>query len=97
MICTYHTMTIHSTMHTVNRGYMDFVTSTQARNILKVKDPETGKKKPIDWRTFTKMMKKVGIKPAFTTPQGTHLYKIKQIKELALKLPNIRKKGIPLI
>jgi hypothetical protein len=72
--------------YAILRG-MKLITSTQSRAILTVDE------NPINWRTFEKLLKKVGVKPELVTPQGTKLYDEDKIKPLKNLLPKKRQPG----
>lgn len=66
---------------------MKLLTSTQCRDKLRVDN------KPINWRTFEKLLKKFKIKPELITPQGTKLYDEDKISPLKHNLPKTRRPG----
>jgi len=68
---------------------MKLITSTQARTLWKIQG------KPIDRRTFDKIVKYFGIKPEYTSPQGSRFFDEEKIKEIAPKLPRKRSQFRP--
>lgn len=72
-------------------GVIKLITSTQGMQILKVEG------RPINIKTFKRILAQEGVGPEQTLPQGTHLYDEEKIKRLARKISKKRVPGKPLL
>jgi hypothetical protein len=66
---------------------MKLVTSPQAQKILEIEG------KPINWRTFMKLVEIKHLEPSYISPQGTKFWDKKKIENLRQYLPSKRIHG----